>query len=50
MKPFIVVHCRWIELADRTLVRSASETHRRAMELMGFAKSSTHPTAAPTQT
>src|SRR3954453_20225988 len=34
----------WVERADRTLVRNAGDTHRRAAELMGFAEGSTDPT------
>jgi hypothetical protein len=37
MNPIIV---GWVERAARTLVRSGSETHRRAAPLMGFAKGS----------
>src|SRR5258707_12475773 len=35
MKPILV---GWVERSGRTLVRSDRETHRRAGELMGFAR------------
>src|SRR5258707_14771369 len=42
MKPILV---GWVERSDRTLVRSDRETHRRAGEVDGFRKGSTHPTS-----
>src|ERR1700730_7953712 len=41
MKPTIA---GWVELLDRTPVRSNSETHHRAVELRVFAKGPVHPT------